>query len=97
MYETMMKFANEIGITVKEYPFEVVDGLLKGQQIGIRSTLPEEDKPRILAHEIAHAFLHPHRDLIKNPDRQAEADADAAGDMLMQLIEYMRRPAHEAL
>ena len=87
-YQLLTSFAESIGLSVCEYPFKVYDGLIKDSKIGIRSTLPNEEKPVILAHELAHHFLH-HGDMIANANPRAEEDADHAGEMLLKFINYI--------
>lgn len=87
-YQLLTSFADSIGLSVSEYPFKVYDGLIKDSKIGIRSTLPNEEKPVILAHELAHHFLH-HGNMINSADPKAEEDADHAGEMLLKFIDYI--------
>lgn len=54
----LIKLANTKNISVKFKPLKYNDGRLKGNQILIREGMDEDHTIWILAHEIAHWFLH---------------------------------------
>lgn len=57
-YEQMLDIAVDRGLIVKEVPLVFYDGLIKGDRIGIRSTIDTEaEKCDVLAEEIAHYEL----------------------------------------
>ena len=54
----LIRLANTKNISVKFKPLKYNDGRLKGNQILIREGMDEDHTIWILAHEIAHWFLH---------------------------------------
>ena len=54
----LIKLTDRKNISVKFKPLKYNDGLLKGNQILIREGMDEAHTIWILAHEIAHWFLH---------------------------------------
>lgn len=56
--EQLIRLANTKNISVKFKPLKYNDGRLKGNQILIREGMDEDHTIWILAHEIAHWFLH---------------------------------------
>ena len=87
-FEILRKIAERKNRTVKLVDMVFYDGLLKGDRIGLRTSLHDAEFVEILAHEIAHVYLHAERgNMIDNPDPEAEESADRAGKMLLDAIE----------
>lgn len=87
-FELLRKLAEHKGYSTKFADLIFYDGLLKGDKIGLRATMHDEEFIKILSHEIAHAYLHCDRgDMVHNPDPEAEKSADRAGEMLTDAIE----------
>ena len=84
-----MHLAVSRGITVRFVPFQFYNGRLKGNRIGIRQSLPTiDDINDILAHEIAHSYLHYDKGDTINSNRhdEYEEQADRAARMLLDML-----------
>lgn len=57
------ELADHLGIDIIEHPFKRIRGLVlqihDSTVIGVQSTLPDDEKRAIIAHEIGHQELHP--------------------------------------
>lgn len=57
-FEKLTYEAEREGLTVVEVPFQCFDGLIKGDKIGIRSSIETSaEKCDVLAEELGHAYL----------------------------------------
>lgn len=89
IFTDLMHLAVSKEITVKFVPFQCYNGRLKENRIGIRQSLPTiDDINYILAHEIAHAYLHYDKGDTINSDRHKEYEeqADRAAKMLLAAL-----------
>lgn len=89
VFADLMHLAVSKGITVRFVPFQFYNGRLKENRIGIRQSLPTiEDINDILAHEIAHAYLHYDKGDTITSDRhdEYEEQADRAAKMLLDML-----------
>lgn len=87
MSAELVRFAKQRGFEVKEKPLQANDGKLAGRRIAIRTGAP--DKEYILAHEIAHAYLHT-GDTINSPLHSFyEEQADRGAALILDLIAFM--------
>lgn len=89
----LVHLADKKGISVSFYPFNVYNGRLKGNKIGIRQTLGSIDEYNYeLAHELAHAYLHYDKGNIlpnkidKELSEQYEQQADRAAKMILDVL-----------
>lgn len=56
-YEELILEAHKEGLTVKEKPLQISDGLIKGKKIAIRKNIPtSNEKADVLAEELGHYF-----------------------------------------
>lgn len=93
-----MEFAKAIGFQIKFIPFRSsADGLLKGNRIGLAERLKAdaEKQDYILAHELAHAYLHRDKgDTINSPfHHEYEEQADRAAELVLDLLTYIKNTA----
>ena len=89
--DELLKFAESQGFIVKEKPLKAFDGLTDGKRIAIRDTIQNTDQKKyILAHELAHAFLHK-GDTIDSPYHDFyEWQADKGAELILKLMEFMK-------
>lgn len=89
MTEFLLKFANKQGFNVKYKPLQASDGRLKNNRIAIREGLPEEYQAYIIAHELAHAYIH-EGDTINSPLHSLyEKQADKIAILLIDLLKFV--------
>ena len=93
-----MEFAKAQGFQIRFMQFRSsADGLLKGNRIGLAERLRSdvEKQEYILAHELAHAYLHRDKgDVIQSPLRnEYEEQADRAAELVIDLLAYMKNTA----
>lgn len=85
-------FAESIGLIVKFKPLQYNDGRLKGNRIALGEHLKgDKDKVNfILAHELAHYYLHSDKgDTINSTDHESyEEQADRSAALLCSFIRY---------
>ncbi len=89
VFADLMHLAVSRGITVKFIPFQFYNGRWNGNRIGIRQSLSSIDEINyILAHEIAHSYLHYDKGDTINSDRhdEYEEQADRAAKMLLDML-----------
>lgn len=95
----LFDFARDKGINTAFKPLQANDGLIICKQgkrfIAIREAL-KEDKAKItniLAHELAHYYLHKDKgDTINSPHHaEYEEQADRAAMLIMDLLAYQER------
>lgn len=85
----LTKFAEKQGFKVKLKTLAAYDGLLYGNRIAIREGSPDQDY--ILAHELAHAYLH-EGDTINSPLHDLyEEQADRGVKLILDLVDFMGR------
>ena len=91
IYLLLIMFAEHSGYSVREESMSWFDGLISGSRIGIRNTLETaEERAKNLAHELGHAYLlqGQARDLIADPDPEAERRADQVGQALIDFARF---------
>lgn len=89
MYNMLKRFAENRGFIVKEKPLRAYDGLLCGNRIAILDRA--QNKYYILAHELAHAYLHT-GDTINSPfHEQYELEADKVAKLIMDIINFTKK------
>lgn len=93
----LIKFAEAKGFRVMFRPFKAADGYLKGNKIGLAEELKRDPKKQdyILAHELAHAYLHRDKgDTINSPfHHEYEEQADRAAELVLDLLTYIKNTA----
>ena len=87
----LIKFAEMKGFNIKQKPLKSSDGLLVGCRIAIRNEVPDQDY--ILAHELAHAYLH-RGDTVSDPLHDLyEVQADRGARLILDLVNFMKGAA----
>ncbi len=90
--ETLMHLAENEGISVRFVPFKAYNGRLKQVKeevrIGIRIGMNFDEYVYVLAHELAHYFLHYDKGDTINSEKHAEYEeqADRAAKMLLTAL-----------
>ena len=85
----LFAFAESLGFQVRIKPLQAHDGLLYGNRIGLREGLDREYMNYILAHELAHAYLH-EGDTIHSPlHAEYERQADKGAALILDLLRFM--------
>ena len=86
--EKLKNFAIEQGFVIKYIDFKTTEGRLYRNRIGIHNNMEEEKQIYILAHEIAHAYLHEGKgDTIDNEKHaEYEEQADRGARMILDLL-----------
>lgn len=76
--------ADREGLSIRYADLRASDGMIYGSVITLAERIRGTEKePEILAHELAHYYLH-HSNVVGDPD--AEAEADALARILVTLI-----------
>lgn len=85
IFRTLLRVAEERGISVRSFPFEVSNSVLKGNSIGIRDGLTLREIDYELAWELAHSFIHyDGGDMIKSPlSKDYNSQATRAAGMII--------------
>ena len=91
MLERLIHLAHANGIKVAFVPFQGNDGLIKSTanqtRIGLRADMGIDDYLFVLAHEIAHFFLHNGINVKDScREKEYEEQANKAAKMLLQAI-----------
>lgn len=86
--EKLKNFAIAKGFVIKYVDFKASDGRVYGNRIGIRNNMEEEKQIYILAHEIAHAYLHKNKgNTIKSPKhKEYEEQAHRTAELILDLL-----------
>lgn len=85
---TLIKFAESQGYTVRFKPLIASEGRIKANRIAISKTAA---KPKyILAHELAHGYLHPFNVLESQNQEFYEWQADRGAHLILSLMDFMR-------
>lgn len=87
IFERLLRLANSKGVIVRFCPFQIYEGRLKGNRLGIAQDLSIDKINYNLAHELAHAYLHYDKGDTIHSERHAEYEeqADRAAGMLLEL------------
>lgn len=88
-FAKLMHLATSKGCIVKFLPFQAYNGRLHKNKIGLRQSMKTiEEINYVLAHEIAHAYLHFDKGDTINSDMNAlfEEQADRAAKMLLDIL-----------
>ena len=87
VFERLLRLANSKGAIVRFCPFQIYEGRLKGNRLGIAQDLSIDKINYNLAHELAHAYLHYDKGDTIHSERHAEYEeqADRAAGMLLEL------------
>ena len=85
----LLLLAKKKGLEIRLIDFMARDGMLYDKKIGLDSNLILKDVTKILAHEIAHAYLHKGKgDTVDNPKhKEYEEEADRASQMVLDLLQ----------
>lgn len=89
VFDKLVDVANSKGLVVKFKPLQYNDGRLRGNRIAIAERIRGTDFATfILAHEIAHAYLHYDKGDIINCEltAQYEEQADRAARMVLDVL-----------
>lgn len=88
--ENLFAFAENQGFKVNILPFKANDGLLYGNHIGLREGIDDMEYMKyLLAHELAHAYLH-EGDTIHSPfHAEYERQADKGAALILDLLNFM--------
>lgn len=86
--EKLIKIARMQDLHIRIKDFKGSDGLLIDKRIGINSKIPMKDVPFIIAHELAHSYLHYDKGNTINSQNHAEYEeqADRAAHMILDLL-----------
>lgn len=85
----LLKIAERKKLNIKIADFKSsADALLKGNRIGISSKLPLNELNFVLAHEIAHYYLHYDKgNTIKSPrHKEYEEQANRTAELILDLL-----------
>ena len=87
VFERLVHLANQKNISVLFADLHAYDGRIKGNRLAVRSSLPGINEFNfILAHELAHAYLHYDKgDITETKEYEEEADRAA-----MLLLDAMK-------
>lgn len=79
VFERLVHLANQKNISILFADLQAYDGRIKGNRLAVRSSLPGINEFNfILAHELAHAYLHYDKgDITETKDYEEEADRAA--------------------
>lgn len=88
MTEFLLKFAKKQGFNVKYKPLQANDGRIKGNHIAIREGLSEEYQAHIIAHELAHAYIHGGNTINNLIYRLREEQAERAATLILELLKF---------
>lgn len=86
--EKLKKFAIAKGFVVKYMDFKANDGMLRGNRIGLCNNMEEEKQAFILAHEIAHGYLHKDKGDTRKSSRHKEYEeqANRTAELILDLL-----------
>lgn len=85
----LLLLARNKGLDVRMMEFISKKGMVYDKKIGLDSNMTLKDTTKILAHEIAHAYLHNDKgDTIDSPKhKEYEEEADRASQMILDLLQ----------
>ena len=86
--EKLKNFAIAKGFVIKYVDFKASDGRVYGNRIGINERMNNDDKVFVLAHEIAHGYLHKDKgNTIKSPrHKEYEEQAHKTAELILDLL-----------
>ena len=86
--EKLKNFALKKGFVIKYVDFKGSEGKIYGNRIGICNNMEEEKQIFVLAHEIAHAYLHRGKgDTINSPKhKEYEEQANRTAELILDLL-----------
>lgn len=93
LFEMLKFIMKEFKINVKLKPLQANNGLLYVDRCAIRANMPLEMINNVLAHEVAHLYLHYDQgDTINSPKHEEyEQEADRAAQLLIDALCIGRR------
>lgn len=88
IFRTLLRVAEDRGMDVRSYPFELHDSMLKENVIGIRDGLTLKEIDYELAWELAHSFIHyDGGDMVKSPlSKDYNEQATRAAGMIIVML-----------
>lgn len=95
MYQPIMnslwKFAESRGYIVRFKNLQINNGRLKGNRIALRQGMNNELALHVLAHEIAHAFLHYDKGNTITSEKHAEYEeqAERCAELIIELLRFI--------
>ena len=91
IFERLIRLSRERDLHVKFVPFKTCDGRIKGDRVGIANDMDIESINFILAHELAHLYLHYDKGNILQNDGSYEEQADRAALMLLDMAKVSEK------
>lgn len=88
IFADLVHIAGENGLSLGILPLKYNDGRLKGDRLALRYELTIDEMNNVLAHELAHHYLHFDKGDIMNSEKhdEYEEEAERAARMLLDAL-----------